>query len=183
MLILLNVLGFLMMILSGWLFFRIIVWLRPSEADTWLQFQTHSILDVVVFLLGIILLTAFYVIIHEAIHGLFFWGFTGARPQFAVHLTHAYAAAPDWLMPRGLYLITTLAPLIVISLVGLALVPFVPSNWLASIWFAITMNASGAVGDLWVAGWLVRLGADCLARDRGNSITFFLPGPPASDNR
>jgi hypothetical protein len=56
---------------------------------------------------------------------------------------------------------------------GLAVIPVVPASWLLGVWFVLTMNAGGSVGDLLVAGWLLRQPPTCLAQDRGDSVTLF----------
>ena len=173
-LIFMNIMGFVLLVVSGWLFWKAILKLRAPEVASGLaRIQAGSFLDMVVLIAWVLALTAVHVSIHEAIHGVFFWWFTRSRPRFAFRWTHAYAAAPDWYLPRNHYLITTLAPLVVITLGGLALIPIAPASWLAGVWFVLTMNAGGAVGDILVAGWLLRQKHTCLAQDRGDSVTLF----------
>ncbi len=174
-LIFMNFVGVLMLVLTGWFFAWAITRLRGNEfAGRTLNFQVSGLWDVLVLLLAVLVLTAFYVTFHEVIHGVFFWWSTRSRPQFAFRWTHAYAAAPDWYLPRNAYLMTSLAPLVVISLVGLALIPLLPADWLVAAWFVLTMNASGSVGDILVAGWLLRQPVTCLAQDRGDSVTLYV---------
>jgi hypothetical protein len=173
-LLFLNLFGFLLLVLSGWFFLQAIIGLRRAEiADGIVRLEVSSLLDTILMVAGILLLTALYVGVHEAIHGFFFWLFTRSRPLFAFRWTYAYAAAPDWFLPRNQYLLTSLAPLIFITLGGLAVIPVVPASWLLGVWFVLTMNAGGSVGDLLVAGWLLRQPPTCLAQDRGDSVTLF----------
>ncbi len=175
LLLLLNLAGLVGLAFSGWLFFRILVWLRPTDTASAFRFEIRSI-GGTVFLIGVVIvLMVFHIILHEAIHGLFFWLFTRSRPQFAFRWVYAYAAAPDWYIPRNLFLITTLAPLILISLAGLVVFFAAPTAWLLPAWFVIIMNAGGAVGDMLVAGWLVGQPPACLAQDRGDAVTLFVP--------
>lgn len=174
MLLALNLAGVIIMILTGWLFFIAMVSIRTQElAGGFNSIEANSLLDTILLLGIVLLLTSLYVILHEAIHGAFFWWFTRDRPVFAFHLTHAYAAAPAWFIPRNSYLITGLAPLVIISLMGLLLFWVVPASWLLGIWFILTMNAAGAVGDMLVAILLLRQPPTCLAQDKGSSITLF----------
>ena len=55
-------------------------------------------------------------VVHELIHGLFFWLFTGSAPRYGLGLSYAYAAAPDWYIPRRKYQVTGLAPVVIIGL-------------------------------------------------------------------
>lgn len=175
LLLLLNLAGMAGLVASGWLFLKVLAWLRPYDSALAFRFQLHSIAGII-FLTGSILgLLVFHIILHEAIHGVFFWLFTRSRPRFAFRWTHAYAAAPGWYIPRNFYLITALAPLVLISLAGILLFAFGPPAWLLPTWFVLMMNAGGAVGDLLVAGWLLRQPAGCLAQDRGDAVTLYVP--------
>lgn len=172
----LNFVGLIMLMLTGWLFIQTILWLRgPESVAKSFSLEINNAWQVVILLGSVILLTGFYVSFHEAIHGLLFWWFTHSRPLFAFRWTHAYAAAPDWYLPRNSYLVTALAPLFLITIIGLLMIVVAPPSWLAAVWFVLTMNASGSVGDLLVAGWLLRQPQTCLARDCGDSISLYVP--------
>ena len=176
LLFILNLVGLFVMVIAGWLFFRYAAWLRPADLARALQpLQDRSLIGVVSLVAAILALFIFHIVVHEAVHGLFFWVFTHSRPRFAFRWAYAYAAAPDWFIPRDLFLITTLAPFVLITLAGLLLIAFAPPAWLLPTWFVITMNAGGAVGDLAVAAWLLRQPPTCLAQDRGDAVTLFLP--------
>lgn len=176
LMLLLNILGLVGMFLSGYLFFRAILWLRPEYANQVFSGEFRGgLVEIMMVILEILGLTVINILLHEGIHGIFFWLFTGSRPQFAFRWTYAYAAAPDWYIPRNQYLVTSLAPLVLISLLALGMFTFVPSAWLLAVWFVAISNASGAVGDLAVALWLVRQPATCLAQDRGDAVTLYTP--------
>lgn len=176
LLIILNIAGLFCLALGGWLFFRAAFWLRPQDAASGLGTLSVSTLAGWAALVAAILaLTAMHIILHEAVHGIFFWIFTRARPRFAFRWAYAYAAAPGWYIPRNPFFVTTLAPLVVLSLAGLLVMAAAPAAWILPTWFVITMNAGGAVGDLAVAAWLARQPPGCLVQDRGDAVTFFLP--------
>lgn len=176
LLLLLNLIGLAAMVGFGYLFIKALLWMRPEEGVRTLRLlQIASFSGWLVVAAAVIGLTVFHVVLHEAIHGIFFWIFTRARPRFAFRWAYAYASAPDWYIPRDPFLITTLAPFVFISLAGLVILGTAPTNWLLPTWFVITMNAGGAVGDLIVAGWLVRQPPVCLAQDKGDAVTLYLP--------
>lgn len=176
LLLLLNLIGLAVMVGFGYLFIKALLWMRPEEGVRTLRLlQIASFSGWLVVAAAVIGLTVFHVVLHEAIHGIFFWIFTRARPRFAFRWAYAYASAPDWYIPRDPFLITTLAPFVFISLAGLVILGTAPTNWLLPTWFVITMNAGGAVGDLIVAGWLVRQPPVCLAQDKGDAVTLYLP--------
>jgi hypothetical protein len=176
LLVFLNLGGLLLMVIAGWLFFRFAAWLHPVElATAILPLNNRTSNAVIGLILGILILFIFHIILHEAIHGLFFWLFTHSRPLFAFRWAYAYAAAPDWYIFRNPFFIITLAPFVLITLVGLLIIAFAPAAYLLPTWFVITLNAGGAIGDLAVAAWLLRQPAACLAQDRGDAVTLYIP--------
>jgi hypothetical protein len=176
LLLFLNVVGLILTLVAGWLFFLFAARLRPAAWSSALHtLQNRTVLAVIGLVAAILALLVFHILAHEAVHGLFFWLFTRSRPRFAFRWAYAYAAAPDWYISRDPFLITTLAPLILITMIGLLLIAFAPPGWLLPTWVVITLNAGGAVGDLAVAAWLLRQPRTCLAQDRGDAVTLFVP--------
>jgi hypothetical protein len=113
------------------------------------------------------------VILHEAIHGVCFWLFTGGRVKFAFKGAYAYAAAPDWYLEKLPYMVVSLAPLVLITIVGLMALVWAPANWVAPLMLLIAMNASGAVGDMFVFYLLARMPGDMLVQDFGEGMMLF----------
>jgi hypothetical protein len=176
LLVILNLAGVVILLLSGWLFFLAILWIRPQGSLSGIRFfSIGSPLDILTTIIWILALTAFILVLHEAIHGLFFWLFTRSVPRFAFKGVYAYAAAPGWYLSRNPFVVTTLAPLIFISLGGLLVFRLVPAAWLFGAWFALIMNASGAVGDILVTWWILRRSPRSYVQDRGDSVTLYLP--------
>jgi hypothetical protein len=103
-----------------------------------------------------------------------FW-FTRTRPVFAFRGYYAYAAAPGWYFPRRQYMLVSLAPLVLLSLLGLVLLAFVPAGWFLTVISFVAFNGSGAIGDLAVFIWLLRQPSTCLAYDVGEAVTLYLP--------
>lgn len=171
-LIALNVTGAVLLVLAGIVFLRIGLWLRP-EAAAQLSFRFFSMGGVFKVVIGLLAITALMLLTHEAIHGVFFWLFTRSRPRFGIGAGYAYATAPGWFLPRAQYLIVGLAPLVIISIAGMALAAVAPLSWFAPLLALVIMNASGAVGDLAVVGWLLMQPGDCLAQDKGDAVTLY----------
>ena len=180
LLVWMNVLGLGVYILSGWLFIQILSWLRPNEAEPALAAGIAGLQDILGTLVGLVILYAVVILLHEALHGVFFWLYTHKRPVFAFKGAYAYAAAPEWFLPRNVYFVTAVAPLVGISLMGLAMFAVVPPSWFLPVLAALIINAGGAAGDLWVAGWLLRQPPACYANDRGDAITLYLAGEAES---
>jgi hypothetical protein len=174
LLVLLNIAGMVIMLLAGWVFLMIAASLRGQavmESLGWLTAHTGGwVLGIAAFLV----LTVTYILVHEAFHGVFFWLFTHSRPKFAFRGAYAYAAAPGWFVRRNAYLLTALAPLVFMSLIGLLIIAFGPPAWIFPAWLVVMFNAGGATGDLWVAIRLLRRPARTYICDRGDAVSFFL---------
>ncbi len=175
MLLKMNIAGFFLLVLFGWLFTAAAVYLRPDEATTFLLLKWEGVSGILT--IAIVLALMFVtIVVHEAIHGLGFILLAKARPIFAFRGVYAFAAAPDWFIPRDPFLVIGLAPLVVISLVGVALMAIAPAAWIAPLVLVCVVNASGAVGDLWVAVLLLRHPPEALSNDTGDEITIYTPG-------
>jgi hypothetical protein len=97
-------------------------------------------------------LVVIQLILHELVHGLFFWIFTRQAPLFGFRGWYAFTAAPGWFFPRWQYLSIDLAPLVLISLLCLLLLTILPASpALAGVLFAAAINAASSVADLWYA--------------------------------
>ena len=102
--------------------------------------------------------------IHELIHAAAFI-FWGGKPYFGAKLPYAlYCGAKNQLFHRNQYFVVGLAPLIVITLVGIIFIRISPV--LASYTlFALIGNFSGAAGDIWVVRKLSQRPRSILVED------------------
>ncbi len=164
-----NLVGLVFLILSAWGFSRLAFFLRPDARITYTVNHLNGWWIVLVLVVATILM----VIIHEGFHGICFWIFTRSRPQFALRQFYAFASASEWYLPKGQYLVTALAPLIGISVSGILLILIGPITWILPILAVLIFNASGSVGDLWVATALLFRPADTYVHDMGDRIEFF----------
>jgi hypothetical protein len=115
-------------------------------------------------------------VVHELVHGLFFWVFIRERPVFGAKSLYFYAGAPDWYLPRSQHLVVGLMPLVSITAVGLALALAVPATVAVWVLLFVVANAGGAAGDLMAAVWLLRQPPETLVRDTGVVLTIYQPG-------
>jgi len=170
----LNLAGLALLFLFGRLFLQIGAAIRPEiESATLMSVFAH--VDLLAAILGLIGVLS----LHELVHGFFFWLFTGERPKFGLHILYAYAAAPDWYVPRNRFFVVGLAPFAGITLTGLLLLPFVPFPAVPIMLFCLIFNAAGSVGDLAVGGWLLSQPKDLMVNDTGPSMTFYKVTSPA----
>jgi len=132
---------------------------------------TFSLWQLLVIILGLIIM----VIIHELIHGLFFWIYTHERPVFAIKPAYAFAAAPEWYVRRNAYFLIGLAPLILISVILVPLAVLLPSSSAAVVLLIAAMNAAGSLGDIVVVTWILFHPADSYIQDHGDRFILFLP--------
>lgn len=176
--ILLNLLGVVLLLAAGALFVQLGYALRPEDMDAMLLDLASggNLLPGLLMLLAVMLVM---VVVHEAIHGFFFWRYTRARPAFGVGAGYAYAAAPGWYLPRNQYLLVGISPLLVITLLGALLLAVVPASLLLPVLALMVINASGAVGDLAVVVWLLTLPRTALATDDGDAVTVYVPAEKA----
>jgi hypothetical protein len=126
-----------------------------------------SVLGIVVSLVGVIIL-------HELVHGVFFWVITGQRPHFGFKGAYAFAAAPTWYIARGPYLIVGLSPLVLITIAGVLLLPVVPLEILSPLALALTFNGAGAIGDAAIVVYLLTLPPSVLINDRGDAVAVYI---------
>ncbi|MHC1782573.1 MAG: DUF3267 domain-containing protein [Anaerolineaceae bacterium] len=175
----LNLIGFVLLILC----FNGLAWygsrVRPADALEGFSGSIEGTGGVLVFAGLLLLVIVLMVLLHEAVHGLFFWIFTHRRPVFAVRLSYAYAAAPGCYLPRGRYSVLGLAPLVILTVISLALIPFVPSALLFFLILFTALNFAGAVGDIWVVGRLLWMSPAALIQDFGDRIEVYEPSGPA----
>lgn len=158
----------------GWL----VQWLRPGVISgvVGISFRITGLADILSPFLVILIVTLVMITVHEAIHGIFFWVFTGGRVKFAFKGAYAYAAAPDWYLPKKPYMVVSLAPLVLMTVMGVLALLWVPINWVTPIILLLAMNASGAVGDIYVFLLLIRMEDDVFIQDFGEKMKIYAPG-------
>lgn len=176
-LLILNLWGVALLVASWIGYSRLANWIKPGSLT--FSFSTSRIADVFLNIGVILLVTLVMLVVHEGLHGLCFWLFTKSKPLFAFKGFYAYAAAPEWFLPKTAYLITGLAPLLVITIFCIGLMPILPATWTPALFWMLVLNTSGAVGDLWMVLGLLRSPADVLARDRGDVLEFYTTKTPS----
>lgn len=162
----LNIVAFFVGVLSFYLATSFAALVRPSLLNTPGRITPAGVAGLV----GLVIL---FFILHEFIHGFFFWVFTRSRPVFALRLFYAYAAAPDWYIPARQFALVALGPLVIMDAVGLLLILLVPESWLIFIVIVLAFGTGGSIGDLFIFTRLFKLAPTCLARDSGDAVFFY----------
>lgn len=169
--VVLTLAGFGLFFLLGWLGLRLLTILRPDVQS--LTLRVSGLGSGLLFLAGLIVLIALTVTLHELVHGVFFWLFTGERPKLGWKWLYAYASAPDWYLPRNQHLVVAAAPLVLITAAGLTLLTFAPEPALPAILFATVANAAGSIGDVVVLILLLFQPQEALVQDTGDAIHVY----------
>jgi hypothetical protein len=171
LLIKLNLWGLALLPVIGYILLRFGVALHPDF---------HSIIEVItpqipIFtqILGLILGLIVTTVLHELVHGAFFWTITRQVPKFGFRGAYAFAAAPEWYIPRLAYFSIGAAPLVIISIIGIFCIPIISSQFLFIWLFCLLANASGAIGDVYILAFLIHQPATAMIQDRGDVISVY----------
>jgi len=140
---LLNIVGVVLFFLGFVLLVSFIGRARPE-----LSSSTLTIIFDLSMILGLLVLVALTMVVHEFLHGFFFRVFTHSRPVYALPPGYADAAAPDWFIPIRDYWIIGLAPLVLLDAIGLLLILLAPGSWILTIVWIVALNTAGSIGDI-----------------------------------
>ncbi len=174
----LSILSIIVFILAWGGFTWLAAVLRQTENIIFSFTIGQSLIFTFVALLTILLV----MVIHEAIHGIFLWVFTKEKPLFGVKQLYAYAAAPGWFLPRTPYFIVALAPLALITIAGVLLLPVISDSLLPFLLIFITYNFSGAVGDIAVVLWLLKKPRSIYINDFGDGVNIYTQSVTHKEN-
>jgi Putative zincin peptidase len=168
--IILQLIGLGWMGLAGGLLTLCLLWMRPEFNILPLLSGGLNLLTGLVILVVVMAVT---ILIHELVHGLFFWLFTRRRPEFGLGPGYAFAAMPDWFYPKKQYLVIGLSPLVLLTVAGLAASALVPQAWLAALLAGMVINAGGAIGDMYVCWRIARDAPDVWIKDTGDGFQLY----------
>jgi hypothetical protein len=167
-LILMQALAIPLFIVSGLFFFQTALYLGKLPSSFSID------LNQVGFTLAAIIIT---IVLHEWLHGMTMKIF-GAKPQYGFKWKQLlfYATCPGHAFQRNHYIVVALAPLVVLT--GL----FVLGIWLLNgttrvvlLGICGTLNASGAIGDIWMSGIALRYPSTAYIVDEQDGMRVFLP--------
>ena len=116
------------------------------------------------------------IVLHELAHGIAMQRF-GARPRYGALWKQAmfYATAPGYAFRRNDYIQVALAPFLILSLLAILGIWILSGTfWVVVLAIAGVINASGAVGDLWITTIVLRYPATAYVIDEKDGIRVFL---------
>ena len=170
-LILLNLLGFGLFVLSVPIFSKLaglLMGLRFGQIPDEVQF-TITGPDILVFLLTMVA-TLF---IHELIHGLFFKAFAPDRPvKYGFHWYALSATSPGTKYSKGKFLWIGIAPFIFIT-IGLSVLFALGFLTIPSYIFLTSMHTAGCIGDFYFCILLLFAPKGILIEDTGVGMVFY----------
>lgn len=166
----LNIVGVILFILFGMIFSSMAFKLgkMPSEGNFRLGLGEMGLA-----VAGIVVTF----ILHELTHGLAMQMF-GAKPKYGIIWKGLmlYATSPGYAYRRNNYVVISLAPFVFISmLVILGMWILQGTAWVALLAICGIVNASGAVGDMWITMIVLRYAVTAYVMDERDGIRVFLP--------
>jgi len=131
-----------LLLLAGWFLWTFVPIPNTMESKI-------TLFHLLIFLLSFVVM----VVVHEGIHGLFFWLFSKKAVTFGFLSSGLafYAACPGQYFSRGAYMTIALAPLLTICALSLIGMFVLPSSLLFALMCVFALNFAGASGDLYYA--------------------------------
>jgi hypothetical protein len=162
-----NLLSLPMAALMGLLFFGWVVLFNRMPGELTLQLP-----EVASLVAGVVVT----LVLHELAHGLAMMAY-GARPRFGIlwEGLMVYATSPGYAFRRNKYIVIVLAPLVGLSLAALMAILILPPVWAVLVALCATVNAAGAVGDLWILRITLRYPGHAYVMDERDGMRIFLP--------
>ena len=120
---------------------------RPEFQPKRLHFEVPTLERLCSISILVVALAALFAV-HELIHILCLWGFTGERPVIVTGGGGLAVRLPSWYLSRNEFLVANLAPVCLITVAGLLLLPLVPQTSISLLVFLTAMNFAGSTPDM-----------------------------------
>ena len=163
-----------------WLLNSLYLWLTNTKPENLLNLTPYTWLTSLLFIIVFILI----LVAHEFIHGFIFKRF-GGKPVYGAGISNyvlPYFYATDKnqkKLTRKEFIVISLAPLVVISLLGFVMLLIFPSIS-GFIILLLTMHTGGCIGDLWMVRVLTRYPKNILVQD--DKSGFVVYGRPEDES-
>lgn len=177
-------LGIILLLIVGWLVVQLTNLLRPTELEgsglrDMLTIAPDGAISGAIpaqLMVATVIALALLMLIHELVHGVFYWHFSGKRPTLGIAWVGVCVAGPSGVyFPRNQYLIVGIAPLVLLTPVGLLLLLIVPAVLVPILILFVAFNAAGAAGDLLMVARLLSYSPNTLMQDIGTSVVVYGP--------
>jgi hypothetical protein len=170
--VLVNLIGVLSLPVFYIIFFYLIKIFSYGSSDNILYYWNSLTHQPVIYSLIFILLLIVVLVLHEFIHALFFYLFTGEKPVYGFKGVYGYAGSPGWYIKKNYYLIVSLSPFFIISLILTAVIVIFSPVYSSIIFILIITHAAGCIGDLWVSIKLLGKPESTYINDSGTSAVI-----------
>ncbi len=117
------------------------------------------------------------VVCHEALHGCFMRLFGAAKLNCGINIKNAYMGC-ECFFPKNEYICISLAPVVVISIILLVALFCVTQKWAWFVYLLLSLNISGATGDIYVFRKVCCLPARAIIKDTGLKATAYIDNRP-----
>ena len=171
--LMLNLLGLAVLFGVGWLLIQSLAWLRPEYLSSG---NILIITGMREFWRGIFLLVAslgFMIVLNEILRSLILLILTHRLPRLRLRGFFRTKYSSRWFLRRWAFLMSRLLPVLIITILGLVLVPFAPLNLIPGILLLVALTIASATEDLITAYWLLRKPKDVFVHDSGDRIEIF----------
>lgn len=173
--------GIALLLIVSWLLVTFVNELRPNALD---GMRLHDLLNSITTGTSFVLPPTLFrnlslaliagLILHEFVHGLFYWLFSTNRPRLGFRGLFPYAAAPSGVyFRRNQFIVIGLSPLVLLTAVGLLLMVIVPTTYVPFLLFFAAFNAAGAAGDLIMVIQLMQFSSDTVMEDNGSGVIIY----------
>ncbi len=171
----LNIVGVILFVIFGMIFSSMAFGLgkMPSEGNFRIGLG-----EIGLAIVGIVVT----LVLHELTHGLVMQ-MLGASPKYGIIWKGLmlYATSPGYAYRRNNYVVIALAPFVFISvLVILGMWILQGTAWVVLLAVCGVVNASGAVGDMWITMIVLRYAATAYVMDERDGIRIFSLAPSAT---
>lgn len=169
----LNLVGVGLLFGVGWLLSQSLAFLRPAYLSAENILVITGMREFWRAVLLLVVSLGLMILLNEGLRGALLWIVTRQRPKLGFHGFYTYTTAPGWYLHRNTAIAIRLTPLILITVMGMALVPFVPLNLVPGVLLLVALNIASAVGDVVMVWWLFRKPEKALVQDDGESVRVF----------
>jgi hypothetical protein len=126
-----------------------------------------AILSVILIIIDV----SIVIFLHELIHASVVFLTHRQKPKIGIRGLIVYAAAPESVLTKTQFIITALAPFLLISIIGCMLIFFIPQSFLSWIFIPTVVNAAAAGGDFMAVLWALKQPENAKFIDEGD-ITY-----------
>ncbi|MBN2877978.1 MAG: DUF3267 domain-containing protein [Bacilli bacterium] len=127
-------------------------------------------------LLAFVAAMILYIVIHEAIHGIFFKKESNGKLKFTFNGIMASASIPDHYFYKKPYLVAGLAPAVIMSVVFIVPLFFLDQLDFLLLYMLFVIHLSGCIGDFYISFKLRKYPEDTLIQDYGMGMKFYSRG-------